>query len=84
MWLSWVFPQDSAARRRHHDAVQKGSERIIVAPPDRHLLIEPGVLRLSRGPKENRFRPAVDPLFRSAAKVYGARAIGVVLTGGAG
>ena len=55
--------------------------RIYVAPPDYHLLIEPGVVRLSKGPRENRFRPAIDPLFRSAAQVYGPGAIGVILTG---
>jgi two-component system, chemotaxis family, protein-glutamate methylesterase/glutaminase len=54
---------------------------LYVAPPDYHLLIEPGVLRITKGPRENRFRPAVDPLFRSAAQVYGPKAIGVVLTG---
>jgi two-component system chemotaxis response regulator CheB len=52
-----------------------------VAPPDHHLLIEPGVVRATRGPKENRFRPAIDPLFRSAAQTYGPRVIGVILTG---
>lgn len=52
-----------------------------VAPPDHHLLVEPGTLRLTRGPRENRFRPAIDPLFRSAAQVYGPATIGVVLTG---
>jgi two-component system chemotaxis response regulator CheB len=55
--------------------------RLYVAPPDRHLLVEPGRLRLTRGPKENRFRPAIDPLFRTAAQVYGPAAIGVILTG---
>jgi hypothetical protein len=52
-----------------------------VAPPDHHLLVEPGRLRVTKGPRENRFRPAIDPLFRSAAQVFGPTAIGAVLTG---
>ncbi len=55
--------------------------KIYVAPPDRHLLIEPGHMLLSSGPKENRSRPAVNPLFRSAAATYGSRVTGVILTG---
>ena len=54
---------------------------IYVTPPDCHLVVEPGRLRVTKGPRENRFRPAVDPLFRSAAQVYGPNAIGVILTG---
>jgi len=51
------------------------------APVDRHLVVEPGHLRVIRGPREHRFRPAIDPLFRSAAQVFGSAAIGVLLSG---
>jgi len=61
------------------DAILPG--RILVGPPDHHLLLTPEGVRLGLGPRENLARPALDPLFRSAAASFGGRAIGVVLTG---
>jgi len=61
------------------DPIVKG--KIYVAPPDHHLLLEPDRMVLGHGPRENRHRPAVDPLFRSAAQHFGSRVIGVILTG---
>jgi two-component system chemotaxis response regulator CheB len=75
------------ARKTPHpvELVRDGSAprpgTIYVAPADRHVLIEEGLLRLFRGPKEHHTRPAIDPLFRSAALDRGPRVIGVVLTG---
>jgi two-component system chemotaxis response regulator CheB len=52
-----------------------------VAPPDCHLLLEPDLIRVVRGPRENGHRPAVDPLLRTTARSYGDRACGIVLSG---
>lgn len=61
------------------EPLQQG--HIYAPPPDSHLLVGRGRVRLSRAPRENGHRPAIDPLFRTAARYYRGAAIGVVLSG---
>ncbi|MET0367659.1 MAG: chemotaxis protein CheB [Methylobacterium sp.] len=69
-----------AAFARHGQAIERG--RIYIAPPDRHMRLQGGVIRLDHGPKVHFTRPAADPLFVSAAVAYGERVVGIVLSGG--
>lgn len=76
--LSRVSPL-TCQHARDGDPILPG--HVYVAPPDLHVLIERDHMRVVRGPKENRSRPAIDPLFRTAARSYGPQVIGVVLSG---
>src|SRR5436305_1228035 len=67
-----------AAHAVDQESIERG--RIYVAPPDHHLILSGGRVRVTKGPKENHFRPAVDPLFRSAALAFKNRVVGVVLS----
>jgi two-component system chemotaxis response regulator CheB len=64
---------------RNGETIMPGS--IYLAPADRHLLIRKNKIVIGDGPPENRFRPSIDVLFRSAAAHYGERAVGIILTG---
>jgi two-component system, chemotaxis family, protein-glutamate methylesterase/glutaminase len=55
--------------------------RIYISPPDHHLLVKKDHVLVTKGARENRYRPGIDPLFRSAAVNHGAHVIGVLLTG---
>ncbi len=70
--LQVVHPAD-------REQIRKGV--IYCAPPDSHLLVHRGFVTLSSGPKENGHRPAIDAMFRTAARAYNSRVLGVILTG---
>lgn len=85
------FPAgDFAARLDRHSALRwklaENGERFrvgtgYIAPPDMHMLVKKHTVLVTKGARENRYRPAIDPLFRSAAIAHGSHVVGVVLTG---
>ncbi|WP_069658278.1 chemotaxis protein CheB [Arcticibacter eurypsychrophilus] len=66
------IPQDMEVIKRGY---------VYIAPTDRHMLLKKGLIRITKGPHENRWRPSIDVLFRSAAASYNSRVVGIVLTG---
>ena len=80
--LPAILNRDSRIRARQaEDGWRIEPGNIYVAQPDHHLMLEKDEMRVVRGPKHNRHRPAIDLLFRTAARNFGTRVIGVVLTG---
>ena len=81
--LAKVLGRHAAIRMRepeHNERIASGI--IYLAPRDHHMIFLDGRIELNRGPKEHFTRPAIGPLFISAAKAYGPRVTGVLLTGG--
>ncbi|MGN6380539.1 MAG: chemotaxis protein CheB [Gaiellales bacterium] len=76
-----VSRQTGMPCRLAEDGDQLARGEVLIAPPDRHTLVRPGQVAVVHAPRENRARPAIDPLFRSAAAAYGPRVIAVALSG---
>lgn len=80
-WLATVLPVPVSEATDGQPLPKPNEKRVIVAPADRHLVLEQERLRLSSGPERNAFRPSVDVLFESVAMSKGPRAVGCLLTG---
>jgi two-component system chemotaxis response regulator CheB len=80
-WLDGLSPLRVALARDGEPLPPVGEGRVILAPPDHHLLVQNGVLRLSREPERHSCRPSVDALFESVASEAGAAAVACLLTG---
>ncbi|HEV2149263.1 MAG TPA: chemotaxis protein CheB [Longimicrobiaceae bacterium] len=81
-FLPQILQGDCALPVEHaRDGEPIAPGRVYVAPADHHLVLERDRVRVTRGPRENMSRPAIDPLFRSAAYFFGPRVVGVILTG---
>ena len=78
---SWLGTESRLTVREGVDGEPLRPGLVVLAPTGRHLLVAEGVARLSDAPPVDTFKPSVTPLFASAARVYGARACGVILTG---
>lgn len=77
-----ALDQSGSLRCEHgKDGQAFNNGHIYLAPSDQHLMIGKGKILITKGARENRSRPAIDPLFRSAAVAYGNRVIGIILTG---
>ncbi len=77
----WLASESRLDVREARDGDPLRPGHVVIAPTGRHLLVGEGVVRLSDGPPVETFKPSVTPLFLSAAKAYGSRACGVLLTG---
>ncbi|HEX7900786.1 MAG TPA: chemotaxis-specific protein-glutamate methyltransferase CheB [Planctomycetota bacterium] len=80
-WLDSQSPLRVAYATDGEPLPEPGRGRVILAPPDRHLVVERSRLRLSAAPERHSCRPSVDVLFESAAREWGERTIGCLLTG---
>jgi len=76
-----LLSKNGRAVRHPSNDEEFGPGQIFVAPPDKHLIIKPSRILLGSGPHENRHRPAIDVMFRSAARAYGPRVAAIVLSG---